>query len=118
VQAVYLPGEVYRCPRLAEKLIFTMPKEKRAEDAPLLERTPARPAIKVKMHHRQKERRITRWSIEHVLEHRAAVLDQDPQAIAAAGARRLSIPSVRSRCDGRDAFPDEDLPKVASEMRR
>jgi hypothetical protein len=45
----------------------------------------------------RKERRITRWEHEHVLETVQQRLDQDPQAMRA-GARRLSIPSARSRC--------------------
>ena len=54
-----------------------------------------------------KERRITRWEHEHVLEAVQRRLDEHPEKMRQ---RRETVehPSARSRPDGRNPLPDED----------
>src|ERR1700720_2034492 len=94
---VYMPGEdVYRCPA-GEKLKFHYTNE---EDGKTLCRywTTACPGCPLKSQCTTgPERRITRWEHEHVLEAVQQRLDRTHRRCAYA-ARRLSIPSARSRC--------------------
>ena len=93
---VYMPEEdVYRCPA-GETLTY---RYTNVENGLTLRRywTTACPTCPIKRRCTPaKERRITRWEHEHVLEAVQRRLDENPRPCAS-GARRSSIPSGRSR---------------------
>src|SRR5438034_4246545 len=94
---VYMPEEdVYRCPA-GEKLTFHYASEEHGQTMRRYWTNACKTCAIKDQCTTAKERRITRWEHEHVLETVQQRLDQDPQAMRA-GARRLSIPSARSRC--------------------
>ena len=88
--------DVYRCPA-GEKLKFYYANEEHGQKLRRYWTNACKTCAIKDQRTTGKERRITRWEHEHVLETVQQRLDQDPQAMRA-GARRLSIPSARSRC--------------------
>jgi macrodomain Ter protein organizer (MatP/YcbG family) len=113
---VYVPEEdVYRCPA-GEKLKFRYANEEHGQK---MRRywTNARKTCAIKDQCTTgKERRITRWEHEHVLEIVQQRLDQDPQAMRR---RRETVEhpfgTLKMRM-GATQFLMKTLPKVASEM--
>jgi transposase len=94
---VYMAEEdVYRCPA-GEKLKFYYANEEHGQKMRRYWTNACKTCAIKDQCTTGKERRITRWEHEHVLETVQQRLDQDPRPCAVV-ARRLSIPSARSRC--------------------
>jgi transposase len=94
---VYMPEEdVYRCPA-GEKLKFYYANEEHGQKMRRYWTNACKTCAIKDQCTTGKERRITRWEHEHVLETVQQRMDQDPRPCAVV-ARRLSIPSARSRC--------------------
>src|SRR5712671_6235139 len=93
---VYMPEEdVYRCPA-GEKLIFHYANEEHGQKMRRYWTNACKTCAIKEQCTTGKERRITRWEHEHVLETVSSGWIKILRPCAA-GARRLSIPSVRSR---------------------
>jgi len=113
---VYLPDEdVYRCP-VGERLKFYYANEEHGQK---LRRYWTNACKTCAIKHQcttGKERRITRWEHEHVLEAVQKRLDQDPQAMRR---RRETVEhpfgTIKARM-GATHFLMKTLPRVASEM--
>src|SRR5260370_850247 len=113
---VYLPEEdVYRCPA-GEKLIFHYANEEHGQKMRRYWTNACKTCAIKEQCTTGKERRITRWEHEHVLETVQQRLDQDPQAMRR---RRETVEhhfGHLKRRMGATHFLMKTLPKVASEM--
>jgi len=113
---VYLPDEdVYRCP-VGERLTY---RYTNVENGQTLRRYWTNVCRTCTLKHRcttGKERRITRWEHEHVLEAVQQRLDENPQAMRV---RRETVEhpfgTIKARM-GATHFQMKTLPKVAAEM--
>jgi hypothetical protein len=113
---VYMPEEdVYRCP-VGEKLKFYYANEEHGQKMRRYWTNACKTCAIKKQCTTGKERRITRWEHEHVLETVQQRLDQDPQAMRS---RRETVEhpfgTLKMRM-GATHFLMKTLPKVASEM--
>src|SRR2546422_4960358 len=113
---VYMPEEdVYRCPA-GEKLIFHYANEEHGQKMRRYWTNACKTCAIKDQCTTGKERRITRWEHEHVLETVQQRLDQDPQAMRR---RRETVEhsfgTLKMRM-GATHFLMKTLPKVASEM--
>ena len=111
---VYIPEEdVYRCPAGERSIIVT-----RTRKAAKLRRywTNACKSVRSNRCTTGKERRITRWEHEHLLEEVQRRLDENPQAMRQ---RRETVEhpfgTMKARM-GATHFLTKTLPKVAAEM--
>ena len=94
---VYLPDEdVYRCPA-AQRLKYSFTAVEHGQKLHRYMTNACRSCVIKEQCTTGKERRITRWEHEHVIEPCSSGWMRIPRPCAA-GARRLSIPSARSRC--------------------
>ena len=113
---VYMPDEdVYRCPA-GEKLRFHYANEEHGQKMRRYWTNACKTCAIKEQCTTGKERRITRWEHEHVLETVQQRLDQDPQAMRR---RRETVEhpfgTLKMRM-GATHFLMKTLPKVASEM--
>jgi macrodomain Ter protein organizer (MatP/YcbG family) len=113
---VYMPEEdVYRCPA-GEKLKFHYANEEHGQKMRRYWTNACKTCALKDQCTTGKERRITRWEHEHVLETVQQRLDQDPQAMRR---RRETVEhpfgTLKMRM-GATHFLMKTLPKVASEM--
>ena len=113
---VYMPEEdVYRCPA-GEKLTFHYASEEHGQTMRRYWTNACKTCAIKDQCTTGKERRITRWEHEHVLETVQQRLDQDPQAMRR---RRETVEhpfgTLKMRM-GATHFLMKTLPKVASEM--
>src|SRR5882757_2768056 len=113
---VYMPEEdVYRC-SAGEKLIFHYANEEHGQKMRRYWTNACKTCAIKEQCTTGKERRITRWEHEHVLETVQQRLDQDPQAMRR---RRETVEhpfgTLKMRM-GATHFLMKTLPKVASEM--
>jgi Transposase DDE domain len=103
-----MPAEdVYRCPA-GEKLKFHCANEEHGQKMRRYWTNACKTCAIKNQCTTAKERRITRWEHEHVLETVQQRLDQDPQAMRR---RRETVEhpfGTAQDADGRDALPDED----------
>jgi macrodomain Ter protein organizer (MatP/YcbG family) len=113
---IYMPEEdVYRCPA-GEKLTFHYANEEHGQTMRRYWTNACKTCAIKDQCTTAKERRITRWEHEHVLETVQQRLDQDPQAMRR---RRETVEhpfgTLKMRM-GATHFLMKTLPKVASEM--
>src|SRR3954462_6003617 len=113
---VYLPEEdVYRCPA-GEKLKYSFTAEEHGQKLRRYTTNACRGCAIKDRCTTGKERRITRWEHEHVLQTVQQLLDQDPQAMRC---RRETVEqpfgTLKMRMSATHS-PMKTLPKVASEM--
>jgi transposase len=113
---VYLPDEdVYRCPA-AQRLKYSFTAVEHGQKLHRYMTNACRSCAIKDQCTTAKERRITRWEHEHVLEAAQRRLDQNPQAMRV---RRETVEhpfgTMKARM-GATHFPTKTLPKVATEM--